>query len=85
MASEQEIKAMNDEQRKAIRSLERALKKCADAGISLMGMDSSLFAYDKTELDDAERELGCLYEAQCACGQGETVTDHGAYVDSGGW
>lgn len=77
---------MTDQQTKAIRSLERALKKCAEAGLLLFGMDDNLLAVTREDYEAAGgyaqsfEALGALQERGMV-----TVKDGGAYTDSGGW
>ena len=68
---------MSEDQEKALKSLERALKRCAKMGISLRGMDDCLYASFGDDPGDAysQRESGDMHE----------IKDHGTYIDSGGW
>ena len=68
---------LTKEQETAIRSLERAFKKCADAGVSFHNCYGQLIAYDGAVVDyvdDDEDELGCR--------EGDTVEQHGYSLDS---
>ena len=82
---------MDKEQEAAIRSLERALGRCAKAGVALCGMDQDLIAYDAAVLEAGNENRGSghdLYESQRRlndAGESITVEDHGAYRESGGW
>ena len=72
-------------QQSAIKSLERAMAKAREAGLTACGMDNHLLIYDAADLDDAYEELGSLYDAQIACGQGLILKNPGFYRESGGW
>lgn len=70
------------EQNKAIKGLERALKKCAEAKVALYGMSGELTAYNGKALDNAfandeiTDENGTEFPSTL-------VTSYGAYRDSG--
>jgi len=68
---------LTKEQLSAIKSLERALKKVANAGIGLYGMDDSLLAY----IGDGN---GDAYGLTRSGDDSIEVENHGAYIDSGG-
>lgn len=76
---------MTNEQRAALRSLERALKKCAEAGLVLQGMDGTLLICDKQALMDNGYNEDPVAAMKATDDETETVQDHGAYLDSGGW
>ena len=74
------------EQERAIKSLERAFKKCKDAGIKFCGMDYSIIyatAKDAARIGSINQygPVASAYQA----GYGWTVNDHKTYTDSGGW
>lgn len=83
---------LTKEQRAAIRSLERAFKKCAIADLSFCGMDDCLH-YATNEAIKAE-DSGMGY---CGCANAQQdmelmdtevvgpINTSGSYVDSGGW
>lgn len=85
---------MNDpefikEQLAALKALERAFKKCSDAGLLFMGMDRNLLVWDEQQLEEKREEYGdrALYESHLpmrAAGY-KIVKTHGSYEDSGGW
>lgn len=80
---------MTPAQDNAIRALERALKKCKDAGVRIYGMDDNLRAYPQELLDAVSKgprpTAHEIAEGTEDYFQGENINDHGAYCDSGGW
>ena len=66
------------EQIQAIRSLERALKKVADSGLSLVGMGNEIYAGQYKDIADPISRFKNQDKLI-------TINDHGAYKDSGGW
>lgn len=70
-------------QLRAVAALERALGRCAAAGVAICGMDRDLIAYDAERLRAASDDV---HEAQrMLAGESVLVEDHGAYRESGGW
>ena len=67
---------MNKVQKNAVVALEAALKRCANTGVSLYGVDESLIAWTGTEVLPIERIVNDELSVH--------VKNHGAYVDSGG-
>lgn len=76
--------AIVDRQVKALRSLERAFHKCSDLGLTFVGMDTALLAFDSKTLDFVGWSED-PHKAMRDLGQGYSVNTHGAYRDSGGW
>jgi len=79
---------LSDEQQKAIKSLERALRKCDGCGIALFGTgDNDMCAFDATDvlLTGFGKPDVDILEALKSLGQGQTVNDGGAYWDSIAW
>lgn len=76
---------VDDDQAKALASLERAFKKCSKAGVSFVGMDDDICMYDAKELEETQSRSSDLHSAQRKCGGGTTVNTHSCYIDSGGW
>ena len=80
-----ETDSLTKEQQRAIKSLERALKKCSDVGIGIFGMNSSLYAVNYPMFSDAleNNEI-----KQSCTGYGEfpntRINDYEVYKDSGG-
>lgn len=81
---------MNDAQKRAIKSLERAFKKCADADLCFMGDGEALLCFDSDEFGEIERTLE--YENKIfGCGNiaaesddYEQIKTHNTFIDSGG-
>jgi hypothetical protein len=85
---------MKAEQVRAVRVLEAALAACAGQGVALFGMDDELLAYSRAKLVTAgyfgkraagERLVTRACREVLEKTEHESVNDHGAYVDSGGW
>lgn len=83
---------MNPAQKAALRALQAAFARCAEARLRFCGMDHELIAYEGVEFDRLREGLlaaDSAYEIQRqmdADGNGgENVNTHGCYVDSGGW
>lgn len=77
------------EQKKAIRRLENALKACAEANVCIFGMDNQLIWVD----GDVRRGIyerdhpanhHVLHYTDVKGDEGDTIKDHGCYLDSGG-
>ena len=66
---------MNEVQLNAVAALEAALKRCANVGVSLYGVDSDLLAYTGTGGLPIQKILNSEDMVR--------VRDHGSYVDSG--
>ena len=81
--------AMNNEQEKALKSLERAFKRCKKTGLVFFGMDGDVIAYDEKSYREIYNENECGYETQQKLSNSYktsyTVDTCGAYIDSGGW
>ncbi len=79
--TEDYYKTLTPDQRRALRALERALQKCADVGISLVGMDDNIFAAKDEDIDHSHAtNEGFLID------QEKSITiDAPCYLDSGGW
>jgi predicted nucleic acid-binding Zn ribbon protein len=83
--------SLNKEQLKAIKSLERAFKKCEEAGIYFYGMDDDLHAISRIEVDESPQTTKeyCLKGGdrvhECLNENGIIVKTHGAYRNSGGF
>lgn len=78
---------MNTGQFNAIRSLERAFKKCEQAHLAICGMDTELLVWD---IDDykyrTKTDSICNQQYLGEAGnQGIKINTHGTYQDSGGW
>ena len=83
---------LTKEQRSALRSLERAFKKCADANLQFCGMDDGLHYATQEACDSEQSGMG-----YCPCANAQqdpclnlheivgTVKDYAAYQDSGAW
>lgn len=80
---------MKEDQIKALKSLERAFRKCKEAGIAFYGMDCALYAISEDKVNTNPRKHG-----QCNSQDnvhdslneyGYDVNTHGAYSDSGGF
>jgi hypothetical protein len=77
---------VNERQEIALERLERALARCAEVGIAICGMDSTLYAYPAKEFDRLHDDGMSSYDVQRALeADSETIIDGGAYRDSGGW
>ena len=81
---------MNNEQKKAIKSLERAFKKCSDADLCFMGEDGDLICFDSYEFGKAEEKLELenkLYgpgNILSVINYSVIIKTHNTYMDSGG-
>lgn len=75
---------MDNKQKKAVRELEKAFKKCNEVGLSFHGVDSELYVvpyriYKKYEKRTLERGYGAM-------GDFLTIVDTSrCYIDSGGF
>jgi hypothetical protein len=73
----------------ALASLNRALAKCREAHLVLVGMENSLLAYNGHKFDKLRPELQDIYDIQLALGQGgdpeAKVQAADVYLESGGW
>lgn len=85
---------LNAAQTRAVDGLEEALRRVANAGVWICGMDDNLLAYRKVDLVAAtawrearhDSEQGGIYEAQRDLRDVvRQIDDHGAYRESGGW
>ena len=70
---------LTKEQESAVKSLERAFKKCSDAGVYFHNCYGRLIAYDKNVVDYVD---DCVDEPALSCSEGETVEQHGYTIDS---
>jgi hypothetical protein len=80
---------MNRTQEKAIKSLERAFKKCSDCGIVFISNNSDLNGFDYDELNECENMLESEHEefgvgTICSLIDYVTVETHRTFIDSGG-
>ena len=84
---------MNDSQKKAIKSLERAFKKCYKADICFFGNGSELMVFDSNEFSEVSKRLEAAGEYRYGVGASEYsseiescehVNTSGTLVDSGG-
>lgn len=79
-----------DKQEKAIKSLERAMKRCEDAGICLYGLDDNLIWIDNKAQERIDDSYGHAHNAvsnfanDAEWDEGGSVNTHGCYIDSGG-
>ena len=80
---------MNNEQEKAVKSLERAFKKCKKVGLIFYGMDGEIKAYDKKLFIKIYNESEDDYDTQKKLSNSDetsyTVDMSKVYIDSGGW
>lgn len=77
---------MDNKQKKALRELEDAFKKCAEVGLSFHGVDSNLYAVPYGIYKKYEKEtLEIGYSALGRVDRLERVNTHRSYVDSGGF
>lgn len=86
-------------QERAVASLERALARCAKAGVAICGMDGDLIAYRADDFDrlrdeqptgvNARGTSFSAYDVQSFLNNvahtARPINDHGTYRDSGGW
>ena len=78
--------ARRPSQEAALKMLQDALGACFEAGICLVGMDDTLYAYRRSDLQEAGYfETGADRLEALRCTPCDTIEDHGAYLDSGGW
>ena len=79
-----------DKQAKAIKSLERSMKKCSDAGISLYGLDDNLIWVDNKAQKRIDNSYSHRHGAvshfanDAEWDEGGAVNTHRCYIDSGG-
>ena len=79
-----------DNQAKAIKSLERAMKKCSEVGICLYGVDDNLIWVDGKAQERIDDSHGRAHNAvshfanDAEWDEGGDVDTHGCYIDSGG-
>lgn len=64
--------SLTNEQRKCVEELQNAFKRCQDAGLFFVKIDSELFCLDKNRILDApiapyEYEEGDVYMAEAPC------------------
>lgn len=81
---------MNEEQLKAIKSLERAFKKCKEANIAFYGMGGELYGISENKEDTSLNEPGKQYTCNdnlhsSLNTNGITINTHKSYRDSGGF
>lgn len=76
---------LTDEQAQAVRSIERAMKQAAKAGLKIVGMDHSLLAFNGEELRRAEEQHPDITEAMRSIGAGIAIDCHGVWHGGGGW
>lgn len=74
---------LTNPQVEVITKLEAVLAECADVGIALIGMDTSLLAYNRSKLMNAGFNDDPI-NAQNTLDGGYAVKDHEVYLDSGG-
>ena len=68
---------LTKEQESAVKSLGRAFKKCADAGVYFHNCYGTLLAYDGAVVEGVNDD-----EGELSCNEGETVEQHGYSIDS---
>lgn len=75
---------LNNEQRKALKGLERAFKKCADLGMCFYGMEDGLITLPRQETE--EEWTGTLkMTGDNIMQEGITVKTYNSYKDSGAY
>ena len=75
-----------NEQEKALGSLERAFAKCKKANLVFQGMDGALLVFDADEYSKLTAADPIVMQQYLPDGnQGEEVNTYNCYKDSGGW
>lgn len=82
---------MTEEQKKALKILERAFKKCSKAGLQFAGMDGNIFYANEKSINNLPEPTNktpyneVARVAEEGLPGGGYVNHHGTYIDSGGW